>query len=185
MKTVLKLFALGLTGSILLNSCSKNETIPHDREFIAGQVYFVLKNHITLTEAQDLMDDLMLTEFELRNFRYTTQTTFDSLTYFFDIFDNQQYLSVFDIVYDQDLNTATFRNMWFTEITDSQLPVWDSIIYNYSITEMFDADSKRHGVIYVNEGQEQYWIEELKKQDQIANADLMYFVEPWCKTGQE
>ncbi|MFT5824318.1 MAG: hypothetical protein ACI8ZM_005585 [Crocinitomix sp.] len=164
-----------------ITSCLKEKAEPKPREFYPGMVYFELEGETKLVEASVLLDSLNATRFKLNGFKYTTETTFDSLTYYFNIFDNTPFLKVFDITFDTPTGIATFSSMGFENLTFENVENWQSTLADNEIEEVFDG--RKYGYLYCSEGAEQYWIDQLNLFAEVSIADFWYVHEPWCKTG--
>lgn len=164
----------------LIHSCRKDD-YHKEREYSREIIYFEIKNETSLAEMQNLMQNIEMDKFQLNGFKYTTQTTYDSLTYFFNIFDNLEYLHVFNIRLDIPSKVATFRDMGFENFSTPNLTNWETILIENEIIEI--SDSKKYGYLYIDAGEEEYWINELKKNEEISKTDFVWVYEPWCQTG--
>jgi hypothetical protein len=141
-----------------------------------------MKNETTLEQAQELMQSIDNESFQLNGFKFTAQTSFDSLTFFFKVFDSLEYLHVFDIIYDPNTKVATFRNMGFEDLSTSNYTNWETKLAENDITETFE--SKKYGYLNIDIDTEEYWINILKSKKIISNADFVWVYEPWCQTGR-
>ena len=171
MKIQLKIILL-LLPLLLTFSCTKNYGKMDGRKYYKGIVYFELNNEVTLSESKKLVENIGVEKFKLNGYKYTTQTAFDSLTYFSTMFENLEYLDVFDIVYDKNSKEATFRNMGFENLSNSSLIEWNALLIENAIME--SQDSEKYGLLFIDKGTEEYWINELKKRIEISDADFVW-----------
>lgn len=165
-----------------INSCKK-ENISNGVEYYEGIVHFELSSETSLEQAVKLMQKINQKKFQLNGFKYNTQTSFDSLTYFFDLFDGEAYLPHFDIKYEPSLKTAIFRNMGFENLTSTELIKWKSLINKNNIIE--NLESQKYGYLYIEDGDETYWINELNTMPEISIADFHWVYVPYCSTASK
>ncbi|MFD1553250.1 hypothetical protein DNU06_17495 [Putridiphycobacter roseus] len=158
--------------TFLVFSCNKKYGKIDGKEYSKGIIYFEIDNEVPLSESKNVMESIGKEKFKLNGFKYTTQTTFDSLTFFAIMFDSIEYLDVFDIVYDKNSKEATFRNMGFENLSSTNLITWNTLLDTNGIIE--SQNSEKYGYLYIDEGTEQYWIDILKEKGEISDADFVW-----------
>ena len=160
---------------VFLSACKKDIAIDKNR-FVEGKIQFTLNNDVTLKKTfNDLKSIIADKEYVLRNFYYTKVIQPDSMTYYWHLFKNCSYITVFNVSKRPNDVFTQFNAFNFNNLDYINYSKWDSIVNAEKLIEMPNGGDNvfRAGYLFVPNGQELIWINKLKELSIIKDANYV------------
>lgn len=162
---------VGILLIILFQTGCKKE-----QNFVPGQVLFGFYDNVSFRNGYSLFDQLDLEISTLYDFQYELKTVEDSVDTIQAILDSKPYLTSGNPTSSVNYFDSTIIvNANFFDMNDDNASDWFDTVDHLGLTENLTRKSFKWGSLIVPVGQEQFWVDQLKKIDIISSAQLNHY----------
>jgi len=163
-----KLTVILLIFMIPIMSCKKKEV-----DYVKGELIFSIYDFISFERTYSLVDSLNLKINYIYDYTYESVTSEDSIEILETVLSTKVYLTSQGRSYTvTQIDSITKINVNFFDFDNNDAIDWFSTVVSFSLFENVTESSNKWGILKVPEGEEQFWVDELKKYEIVQFASL-------------